>query len=487
MDDKIVVGLDFGTHQTKICIRRTPDEGHGESSYEFFKFYDLSGQITYFLPSIIQVNNDDTLSYGFVDSNRRKKTCKEPIMEEVELENDFDIDDTTDFLFNKYATNENSEDDKDIFRKMLQIRKQSVKNSNEKKLSDARLKYEKELKIFKGNNIYRYFKQSTFSNHPWNENIGSKTLCVWFLAYVIFLLEEDYETDFSINIGVPTDDTTYERKKQLAVEVLASAYYLVENVYQNDMDKFLNEKLENLIANTKFISYSDEVKEEYIINVFPEAYAGLITLTLKGKIPDGSMNLTADIGGGTTDISFFTITCGKKETPIIYRYWSLPNGLNYLAEESDFDYSDGDFEDKVKDEVIINFTKKIEDLIIQLKKDLVKQLIGKTTLSASDLNRALNDRVIIYNGGGSTYSFLSNPILGFTDIKRLTVDIWKEENIIDKSIVGNMCHLLATAYGLSLSEKDQDVTLGNFNSLFANIKGPERYDEFDSFISKDQC
>lgn len=56
MDDLIKVGLDFGTHQTKICIQRTPDEGHGEPSYEFFQFTDLKGEKQYFLPSVVQVN-----------------------------------------------------------------------------------------------------------------------------------------------------------------------------------------------------------------------------------------------------------------------------------------------------------------------------------------------------------------------------------------------------------------------------------------------
>jgi len=70
--DSIRVGLDFGTHQTKICIQSTPDEGHGEPNYEFFKFMDLNGDNQYFLPSTIQINKDDTLSYGYVDPKTEK-------------------------------------------------------------------------------------------------------------------------------------------------------------------------------------------------------------------------------------------------------------------------------------------------------------------------------------------------------------------------------------------------------------------------------
>ena len=70
--DIIRIGLDFGTHQTKICVQTTPDEGHGQPIYEFFTFKDLDGKEQYFLPSLIQVNKDDTISYGFVDSSKEK-------------------------------------------------------------------------------------------------------------------------------------------------------------------------------------------------------------------------------------------------------------------------------------------------------------------------------------------------------------------------------------------------------------------------------
>lgn len=54
--DIIRVGLDFGTHQTKICIQRTPDEGHGVPEYEFFKFIDQKGNEQFFIPSVVQIN-----------------------------------------------------------------------------------------------------------------------------------------------------------------------------------------------------------------------------------------------------------------------------------------------------------------------------------------------------------------------------------------------------------------------------------------------
>ena len=59
--DEIRIGLDFGTHQTKICIQRTPDEGHGIPEYEFFKFFDNIG----LLVMLIQTTKKKAYHYPF--------------------------------------------------------------------------------------------------------------------------------------------------------------------------------------------------------------------------------------------------------------------------------------------------------------------------------------------------------------------------------------------------------------------------------------
>ena len=64
------VGLDFGTHQTKICIEDASNPA--QKIYEFYEFDTLEGNKSVFLPSIVQINNDDTLSYGYVDENQCK-------------------------------------------------------------------------------------------------------------------------------------------------------------------------------------------------------------------------------------------------------------------------------------------------------------------------------------------------------------------------------------------------------------------------------
>lgn len=484
MNDEIKIGLDFGTHQTKICVRRTPDEGRGEPNYEFFKFTDLQGNKQYFLPSVIQINDDDTLSYGYVNSARMKAEPDEPIKQAVLLEEEFDIAEKAGQLYDKYATAENKPEDMYVLSEMLKIRLQKVKARNVRKCEEAEKEFDKLLHDYKdAKNVFRYFKQATFIGGEWNRitTISNRTLCVWYLAYVIFLLEEKFGTNFSINMGIPADEESFEAKKRLAIEILATAYYLVEEVYKNDLTRFLNEKYEDLLAKTENQRYSNELKDEYVINIFPEAYASLTALTSRGKLPTG-MSLTADIGGGTTDISFFTIENGL---PMIYKYWSIPRGLNYVAARSGFDYADGDFTSRVQQEVIDKFNRKKHELVSNLVRDLSKKIQNETSIPVQNLRDALKDRILVYSGGGSTFDFLTKPIDTFTDIRVIDGSIWNEENIKDKAAVAKLSLLLTTAYGLSVSVSDEDVKLKSYHSLFAHL--PKKHENTIEEISKDQC
>lgn len=482
--DQIRIGLDFGTHQTKICVQRTPDEGHGEPNYEFFKFVDLQGNYTYFLPSVIQINNDDTLSYGFVDETRRKSEPEPPHKESVTLEEVFDVAYMADGLYREYSTDKNTPEDKQVLEKMLQIRLQNIKARNNLRLKESERQYEKEFKDYKdASNVFRYFKQATFIGGEWNRvtSISNRTLCIWYLAYVIFLLEKEYDTNFSINMGVPVDEVTYDANKRLAVEILASSYYLVEDVYKNDFDSFLNEKVDNLLKKTENRRFSQELKEEYWINIFPEAYASLIALTSRGKLPTG-MSLTADIGGGTTDISFFTIEDGN---PMIYKFWSIPRGLNYVAARSGFDYAEGDFQRRANQDVIDKYNRKKHELVYNLVRDLQRKIQDETSIPVQNLRDALKDRIIVYSGGGSTFSFLTKPIDTFTDIRVIDSTVWNEENVKDKASISKLSALLTTAYGLSVSKSDTEVKLKSYSSLFAHL--PKKFEKEVQEISKDQC
>ena len=64
------IGFDLGTHQTKICIENS--DNPTEKVYEFLEFERPDETRTVLFPSIVQINNDDTLSYGFIDDTKCK-------------------------------------------------------------------------------------------------------------------------------------------------------------------------------------------------------------------------------------------------------------------------------------------------------------------------------------------------------------------------------------------------------------------------------
>lgn len=82
MDYRIKVGLDFGTHQTKVCIERS-ENGTNYNEYEFFEWEDG----VFAFPSVIQINKDHTLLYGRVEEStclygKKLRPIKKPKLQE---------------------------------------------------------------------------------------------------------------------------------------------------------------------------------------------------------------------------------------------------------------------------------------------------------------------------------------------------------------------------------------------------------------------
>ena len=480
--DEIRIGLDFGTHQTKICICRIPDEGHGIPEYEFFKFVDLDGNEQFFLPSVVQINKDDTLSFGYVDPENEKEGLPFPRLEVIPPVDNIDIKEQAEVLIKKYSIDKpSSEEGLNAISKMLAIKNEVDRKTYDERQAKAQAKYEEEKAEYnKQRNLFRYFKQATFAEYPWESKYRSDLICVWYLAYIIFLLEEWFPDGFYINMGVPTDDKSFRQKRELGTNILISAFHLVEDVYENDIRSFLNEKVRDLVIKTEISTFSEDDKDSYLINIFPEAYASLIGLTSRGKLSEG-MSINADIGGGTTDISFFIV---KDRIPQIYKYWSIPRGLNYIADMSGFDYSEKDFIKYAHKEIIDKFNHKKDEIVYNLSRLLIDLLRGSGIHKSSLLN-ALQDRIVVYNGGGSTYPQLTTPIYRFTDVKIADTELWSEELVKEKNKVEKVFNLLTTAYGLSVAIDDNDVVLCDLDKIFAQYYKEDDYERKE--IDKDVC
>lgn len=406
------IGLDFGTHQTKVCVE---EKDRFETRYSFVTFKDNKGEDSYVLPSIIRINTDGKLSYGYI--------------------------------------------------------KEGVPGK-----------------------IVRYFKQATFTENPdiWKNDIAAEYYTVWYLAYILFILEEKYEPElFSLNFGIPTDNDRYKFLKRKAVSLLSSAYRLVEEVYKNNMEKFLDENILSLKENTEILSYSGEKKDFYNILVFPEAYACLRPLAARGRITTG-MNLMVDIGGGTTDISFFTMEkdeeTDKFEKPQLYELLSVPLGLNFLTkaeEHLDSGKLDSNVDTKTKLDWVrqTEYTDKISNLCDKLRQRILNLFENSTKLKRDRASQALKNRLIIYTGGGSAFSSLRRAYGGFTDIKHITVNEWGTYSFDDMEDIIKLCPILSTVFGLSISATSDKIKTKPLKDLFKHIKDAE--EEEDEEIKSD--
>jgi hypothetical protein len=575
----ITVGLDFGTHQTKICIGDATITN--QKTYEFFEFFD-NGKKSFFLPSVVQINSNGTLSYGTVDENNCKivkdgfiinsiPDLKIPIFKEIPepIFNDFpeiplktnypskpqkqpypkkpttfsdakDWKSTLQALKNKML---NKDDDRinewkneikkidhkfsktlyewelkcdaidDQYDKALKNREIEC-NSIEKQNEGIRENYLEEKRInqeefeialsqynFKRNQfhylaieedgkvseekyIFHYFKFALYSNDvKWYHQIDQETISIWYLANIIFLLQEKFGDLFFLQIGIPCgiNKRFNEKQKEKAIGILISAFKLIEH-FENHSEYLLSTYEELLSLTEKTSHYSFEDLNNYGIDALPEAYAGLVSLTQKKKLEKG-MNLLVDIGGGTTDIAFFTIT--DDDLPDIHAVHSLYKGLNFIYENAASKSSDPDIV-RIQ-QLVDNNHEKFEQLKYatnlyhsELQKE-VRKIIGAIKdsfinrynihgLHISTLNNALLNRPVIFSGGGSTFNNLIQKVDSFSDLMKINQEMLSITTLKSEIIDDNMFSILATAYGLSIPIENETSFI-EIKNIFDHIVG----------------
>lgn len=390
----ITIGLDFGTHQTKICVE---NKDGVELSYSFIKFNDEKNKPQYTLPSIIGVGNNGLLSYGYLPSN------------------------------------------------------------------------------YKGE-IIRYFKQIAFSSEANNNGMSQKDAIyysIWYIAYIVFDLEKQYG-EFPMQMGVPTDSSPNRLTiaKRIATSIIASAYNLVENIFEHDKQMFLETDIDKLREITEVIEYSDEVKEMCGLLVFPEAYACLMPIIEQKKIDTG-INLMIDIGGGTTDISFFTIENHKAQ---VYDYTSVNMGLNYLTRADEKLNSSENIHNKERQHItperFNSYRDKIENKCKRLHDNLLRELLKQTNASASSFWDKVKRSPIIFCGGGSTYESLQINYVYHKDKKVISEKEWNTKVVenMDEIIKLNLCSILFTAYGLAIHKKDDKIQMKLLRDVFEHSR-----------------
>lgn len=515
MDAQITVGLDFGTHQTKICVSENYEDGR-DSKYTFFTFRDLNGCAQLTLPSVIQINDDDTLSYGYVDGKRCSYFNKsnmapepeppmkvEPVLparpQPVPLPPKPKGRDR--FVSWKdalaaLATNSHKghmswkEECKSIeesnaaaLAKWEQSCKDILNKAKEENYRKMSI-YQQQHSEWMAHNspkkaVFRYFKQATFAELSWESKpILCDMLTVWYLSFLLFDLEERYGNNFSIQMGVPSGNDRIKQQKYKATKLLLSAYHLVEDIFMNDKDRFLSTPYPELEKLTEFVPCTDEKKFEYGILIFPEAYANMLPLTSKRKIPMG-LTLLIDIGGGTTDITYFmmeSMTDGVIK-PHIYYYDSIYHGLNFVIKQAGQDIERQSLNIASLSR-LLNASKGAVDIYclevakrFTILRDKIVKMYKETNRHIAYLQKSLNGRPVIYSGGGSSFKCLDRPIPPYRDVRTIDSQLWNDLNVSNRDIIDDkaMHPILNTALGLSMPAINDDISISSIDTLFTHI------------------
>ena len=517
------IGLDFGTHQTKVCIVDNSDRRNRR--YLFYRFTDLDGQKRLTLPSLVQVNADGTLSYGYTDEEKAllieppiptnaPRKPKEPKLEKYDIFPEIPKPIRPSILDEKVPLRENVVNSLSDLMRAHKKKNETEGKSFKQRQKEAREQYEQEMQIYvqkclereskieqnrisvdKTNDIlrkkydkeihhyehwmaenrkpkpqmYRYFKQTVFSSGMnWHYNESAMLVSIWYLTYVFFLLDKTYGTqNLIVSMGTSSGVSSWESNKRKATEIVLTVYDLIERVFNHDMERFLSATVEELKNVTHVVSFSQKAKDDNAIYVFPEAIANLQPLALR-KAFTGGLNLLVDIGGGTTDVSLFNAPYGGDVH--VYDYQSLPFGINSIRENG----SEPHF--TAVSRVVFEFTNKLE------------RYASSIHVPVKEVKKIANKRNVIFTGGGSADTNLTRPYHGFSEVIRFRerfFNLMLTNNIEEE--VKEEIHVLSTALGLAMAkEDDNSIPMHTYVQLFHKVakayantgthNGGERYE-----------
>lgn len=522
----ITLGLDFGTHQSKLCMSYMPNN---ETIYEFVEFTLADGTKSVLFPSVIQINNDDTIRFGSVDydtcATRTIAPPEKPVLPprpDIVFPEEPDptlppkprrelpkpqIEDGTDWqsalktIKNSMENQKKDNGDFKLEHKIWVKKCQRIKERHQdwekqcrilnyqllqwqKKVDTINAEYQEKYEYWQQHNteprVLRYFKQAAFTHTmQWDKDeIPADTLSIWYLTYLMLLAKryvkerfnEVFEESVSVQMGVPSglDDNVSRWIKYRGQRILVAARNLMELF--GAPEEMCTLSYQDLLEMTKYSEGNVvEEAEMYGFVMIPEAYAGLQSLTYSRRLSRGNMHLLVDIGGGTTDIAFFTID--ESRMPSIHTVESFHKGLNYVLELYVREHpgvSMGEAQELLRNNINL-FNNAIAAYTDELRKELngvidhVVRVFNKevvdTELSSTQLIEAMMGRPIVYCGGGSVFSSMRVANNYFSDKRLINKDTLNIPNLLNKGLEPVLYTILATAYGLSIPVLEEIKTI----------------------------
>lgn len=485
-----IVGLDFGTHQSKVCIEDSSNPW--QLTYEFLEFPGIpNGAQKVLLPSVVQINSDGTVSYGYVDPANamvvandgtpppQKPTVKEPEILSYPQEPHYEANPPKPEPKHKgpfailakllpeseeikrwkqlCATTERANESKRMTwqfqKKEIDAKNEKARKEYERQVAEVEEQYREAYEAWREDQQrciqmrFRYFKQATFFDRSiWtNDFISPEDASIWYLAYIRFLLNEKLGKDYIIRMGVPCSYQDIASFRQRAFNLWDGARRLVEH-YQ-DLSAFLSANYKDLL---KFGKYQkavlDEEKEPFSVRT--EAQASLFAVVSNRRVLT-PINLLFDIGGGTTDIAVFQIT-PDKELKILETI-SVPKGLNYIFEEYQTQHPEMSIE-RIHEQFAANphnneygvyiekYTDEIEKASYSLSLSIMKAILRDPWVrTRGRVIEALQNNPSVYSGGGSIYSSMRKAQTRMPGLTGQLGDyeiVFKDRRVVDQTLLG---------------------------------------------------
>lgn len=486
-----LIGLDFGTSQSKVCLL---NEGYGVR--EFLKFEND----TYFLPSLIVKKDDNTFTYG----NENVSGIKYRYFKMSAAEDDDLIQVTNESLLGVL--------DGDI----EDFRKYSTDNELQ---SEA-------LVVLYLAFIYLYVQKK--KNTQNDVNVGG---LLGRLATGNYLSKNS----FSINLGIPTEWNNPDHiKRKIKFQSLLLIAVKLSNQFQN-LEMFLASKETELLdkiykINTAYLNelenYNHDERavsieaflKEHNLSVFPESAAGINFLLTTQRLINGSY-ATLDIGAGTSDIAIFSV----HDNTLTRYFCSESVGIasndfyieyaRQLYQRNTISFDEiKTIENIIKNDMNIDFGLYNNSLLLvrgsldskgiefAIRKAFYRKfyhpLFQRDQIGAIESKKGLSERPIIIFGGGANINgfsagnycyykgsnpfgshdcnFQSKPITDFVQ----QIDILSENNDIQKDV-----NLLVLALGLTYGGKNSSYIPFGFPQDVDNVVSSNR--NFDRYFYYD--
>lgn len=290
-----IVGIDFGTHYTKVAYRASDsDKTH------LFKFDNF----TYKLPSTIKINSCNDWVIGF-----------------DELNNKLSPDDK---LYRYFKIAYAQSDEVDLYKNVTELTGNSFKQYSADLLSIAYL-----------HRLIVYIKAKVgYSNEVNKPNRG-------ILSRLRSTIKKKSINTFEWRIGVPTEYSSKNQEKRfvkfnlllLIAKKMSDEFYTTSNDFNSLMFNEYSDTLKQYVESNQQLfksNLSNDIHSFFLaktnkdisipcmqkegLRVIPETAAAINIMVSTNSILPGIYS-SIDIGGGSTDITFFHVSKHRESTP----------------------------------------------------------------------------------------------------------------------------------------------------------------------------